>query len=397
MAISINVCLDLRAKRTGKNEESEYPIKITITKARSTAYLSTGIQVLPCQWKERKVTGRSDKSKLNDYLDSLKTRIRHIINEGVDKYKDMTATEIKNDIASILDGTDAKRHLFLPYFLKYANARNSKRTKEIYMVTYLKINKLIPKAEKIKLDDVDLDWLEHYDELLIERGNNASTRSMDFRNIRAVIRDALKHRLIHENPFDLFDMPNPESPDRALTIEQMRTFVNAEVKPWEKKYQDFFILSFLLCGINTVDLMNLKEIENGRINYTRQKTGVATSIKVEPEAMEIINRYAGKSHLIEIMDRYAEAKTWTSKVDKALKGIAQRNGLPLLSMYWARHTWATIAGGDLGIDDGVVGDALAHKPAKKVTNLYIRRKDYSKVDEANRQVIDAVFGIEKNF
>lgn len=169
------------------------------------------------------------------------------------------------------------------------------------------------------------------------------------------------------------------------------------VEPWEQKYKDFFLLSFLFCGINTGDLMKIKTIENGRINFIRQKTGVPNSLKVEPEAMEIINRNRGKGHLIDVMDRYAEPRTWTSKVDKALKGIAERNGLPALTMYHARVTWATICGADLGIDDSIIGRALAHKPEKKVTNLYIKRIDYSKVDAANRLVIDTVFGIAKKF
>ena len=143
--------------------------------------------------------------------------------------------------------------------------------------------------------------------------------------------------------------------------------------------------------------MKIKTIENGRINFIRQKTGVPNSLKVEPEAMEIINRNRGKGHLIDVMDRYAEPRTWTSKVDKALKGIAERNGLPALTMYHARVTWATICGADLGIDDSIIGRALAHKPEKKVTNLYIKRIDYSKVDAANRLVIDTVFGIAKKF
>ena len=162
MAISLNLCLDIRAKKTGNREGTEFPIKITITKARSTAYLPTGIQVLPSQWKDRKVIGRKDKIQLNDFLDSQKTRIRHMINDGVERYREMTATEIKNDIARQLDGTDLEKHLFLPRFEKFAKSRKAIRTQEIYMVTAVKIKQLIPKSEKIKLDDIDLDWLENF-------------------------------------------------------------------------------------------------------------------------------------------------------------------------------------------------------------------------------------------
>ena len=57
-------------------------------------------------------------------------------------------------------------------------------------------------------------------------------------------------------------------------------------------------------------------------------------------------------------------------------------------MYWARHTWATLASADLGIDLATISDALGHQPEKKVTLTYIRRKDFGRIDEANRKVIN---------
>ena len=394
MAISINLFLDARASK-GKPEGTEFPVKITITKDGSTAYLPTGIKVLQTHWKDRKVTGQKDKARLNDFLDSLKNSIRHIINDNYERYLEMTSTQIKNDISRKLEGKASKSPLFLPYYEQFADARNAPRTREIYLVTAQKIKTLVKNADRLKLKDITLDWLESFDKMLIHKGNNNSTRSMDFRNIRAVIRHAFKRKIIDENPFELFEIPEPEEPRQALTVQQMKTLLRAEVKPHERKYYDFFLLSFYLCGIGTADLMDLKTIEEGRINYKRQKTGEANSTKVEKEALEIIQRYPGKNYLIDVHDRYQKAKTWTSKVDKVLKDIAKRNGLPdKLSMYWSRHTWATICASDLHYGDSVVAVGLAHKPPKKTTHRYIERKDYTMVDEANRKVIDYLLSSE---
>ena len=297
MAISINLYLDNRfSKKIDRPEEQEFPIKVTITKDEATAYLPTGVKVLQTQWKDRRVTGRKDKVRLNDYLDSYKSQVSHMIREGLEeeRYQFMTATEIKNDISRRMgkgDGGKKRSALFLATFDEFAESRNTDRTKEIYRITGRKIRQLFPSPERIRLDQIDLEWLEDLDELLIARGNNGSTRSIDFRNIRAVIKNAQKHKLIQSNPFDDFDMPDEESPDRALTREQMQILINAEIHPWERKYLDFFLLSFYLIGINTGDLMSLKAIEDGRINYIRRKTGVQLSVKVEKEALEIINRY----------------------------------------------------------------------------------------------------------
>ena len=394
MAISINLYLDTRYKRNG---QEEFPVKITITKDGSTADLATGINVHSGQWKERRVTGRKDKARINDYLEGLKSRARSLCAKGISEgsYQHMSAAEIKNDLSRKLFSTSDtdSRVKFMSVFDEYVKGRNSDRTKEIYRITRTKILQEFPSAENMAVEAVSTSWLEALDEKLIERGNNGSTRNLDFRNIRAVIKYAIKRKFISFNPFDDFEMPDEESPDRALTCDQMRSLIRAEVNDAERKYLDFFLLSFYLMGINTGDLMYLKRIEDGRVNYTRKKTGVSMSVKVEKEAQEIINRNRGVNYLINIADTYHSPKSWTSKVDHVLKSIAEKIGLPPISMYWTRHTWATIAGGDLGEDEGRVGDGLGHKPSKKVTHRYIRRKNFSKVDALNRKVIDYVLSI----
>ena len=78
---------------------------------------------------------------------------------------------------------------------------------------------------------------------------------------------------------------------------------------------------FMLIGINVVDLFSLKEIEDGRINYYRAKTHRLYSIKVEPEAEEIINKYAGTNWLVNIHDRYKNHTDYTKHINSALKEI----------------------------------------------------------------------------
>ena len=50
------------------------------------------------------------------------------------------------------------------------------------------------------------------------------------------------------------------------------------------------MLTFFLIGINKADLYELESIDNGYITYRRNKTGRIISVKVEPEAAEIIER-----------------------------------------------------------------------------------------------------------
>jgi integrase len=57
-------------------------------------------------------------------------------------------------------------------------------------------------------------------------------------------------------------------------------------------------------------------------------------------------------------------------------------------MYYARHSFATIASEDCDISLDVVGRLLGHA-SNTVTDIYIHRKS-KKVDEALRKVLDAI-------
>ena len=61
-----------------------------------------------------------------------------------------------------------------------------------------------------------------------------------------------------------------------------------------------------------------------------------------------------------------------------------------VTFYSARHSWATIAVNDVGIDKYVVHLALNHTDAATaITDTYIR-KDFSVIDKANERVLDFV-------
>jgi integrase len=74
-------------------------------------------------------------------------------------------------------------------------------------------------------------------------------------------------------------------------------------------------------------------------------------------------------------------------VNNELQAICKELGLPKVSMYWARHSWATL-GAELDIPKETIGAALGHSN-KTVTDIYINF-DRNKIDRANRQVLDFV-------
>ena len=174
-----------------------------------------------------------------------------------------------------------------------------------------------------------------------------------------------------------------------MSVETLRRLFDAgNLDDWEVKYRDFFKLSFMLIGINVVDLCGLTDMSDGRINYTRAKTHKPYSIKVEPEILSLIEQYRGSDQLLNFMEGYANYRSFYMNLCNGLKSIKAKLEIKELSTYWARHTWATIAA-ELDIPDAVISQALGHAASNSTTEIYIRRNQ-RKMDEANRRVLDWV-------
>lgn len=153
---------------------------------------------------------------------------------------------------------------------------------------------------------------------------------------------------------------------------------------------DLFRLSFYLRGINGVDIAQAGPdlIYNGRLLYDRAKTGKAYSVKLEPEALEVIGRRGDRLHLFAPMAKFADYGRYIQDVNEKLRALALGNGLPPVTMYWARHTFASLVietGGTMEILAG----ALGHSYGPRITAGYVTLQQ-RQVDEAVRRVFDFV-------
>lgn len=165
--------------------------------------------------------------------------------------------------------------------------------------------------------------------------------------------------------------------------------------------RDVFLLSFYLIGMNFADLYELLAIKDGRLEYERKKTRgrrqdrAFISIRIEPEAQELIEKYKDKSgeRVFDFHRRYTTSHIFSSNVNKGLKNVAKLlkvadNQKQPLTTYYARHTWATIARNKCGISKDDVDLALNHvDQGLKMADTYIA-KDWSLIDKANRSVLD---------
>ena len=243
---------------------------------------------------------------------------------------------------------------------------------------------------------IDTESLYGLDDFLARASPSQNARDIHFRNVRAFCNDAIDEEVTVHYPFRKFKIKPVKTRKRSFKVEVLRKIFNTPIDGFEEKYRDIFKLIFCLCGINIVDLCNLKSIEDGRIEYDRAKTNRHYSIKVEPEAMAIIEKYRGKDWLINPLDTNKDYRCYYMRLCHGLKTLKETlnaidDGIKMdeLTTYWARHSWATVAA-SLDIPKETIAAALGHG-GNTVTDIYIDF-DQKKVDDANRKVLDYVFG-----
>ena len=387
------------------------PLKVVITKHGHASYISLDVKLLPSQWDEKKqrVTNIENQNKINNYIYNRKVQIDNAIMElsSHGELTKMTSTQIKNKVKSYLDPKAEIQNLFINRYKKFMESRNAERTKEIYKTTLNKILTFDKNAASMSFEDINKDWLISFDNFLKKEGLKKNSRNIHFRNIRAVINDAIDNEITTHYPMRKMNINPEETEKRSLTIGELRLLFDYPVKKWQQKYLDYFKLTFYLIGINPVDLCNCKkeDVKDGRLIYKRRKTGKLYSIKIEKEAQDIIDKYSGEKLLVNFTERMTSYKTFVSRANKALKKIGDINMVynsshskknkfeykPLfnsLSIYWARHTWATLAY-SIGISDELIAAALGHSHGNRITSIYID-KSIANIDDVNRKVIDYV-------
>lgn len=390
-------------------EEKNDSLMLRVTNNRRKAEMSMGLQISQTEL-DSALAGTSGNIRLEKMLTSWTMQIKDLMLELSDrKESDKDVKEIRTILQERLLGVQQQQQKeiaanpngnFVPFFEIHTEGYAKRSTRESNEYTLSVMRKYCAGISSLNFEDINYAWLADFDKFMDKAGLSVNTRRIHFANIRAAINDAYKRELTDADPFRRFKLKKEKTAKRSLPVDELRKLFNYPVEPHAEYFRDMFKLIFMLMGINTVDLYGLDEIfKDSRIEYRRAKTGRLYSVKVEPEALEIINRYKGVAALLNIADKYKDHRYFRRDTNDALRLIGEvkragRGGKkvykplwPELTTYWARHSWATIAA-DLDIPDAVISQALGHSNAG-VTEIYIRR-NLKKVDEANRRVLDWV-------
>ena len=387
----------LRIRLTNNRKKVEVSIGISLTLEDLENALSEKPKTQNMKWKSL-LTGYMAK------LDEIKCELLKSgrAGEDVKNIRDIVLKECFDRVEKKSEEAPTETlGQFLTHFQSFIDGKTNKGTKGVYRHTLDRIRLFDADIDKKSFEDIDLKWLTAFEAFCAQTASK-NARNIHLRNIRAVFNNAIDYEITSAYPFRRFKIRPEATRKRSLTVEELQRFIGMEVEEYQQFYKDMFLLSFYLIGINAADLAKLTDItSDGRIEYDRAKTHRKYSIKVEPEAMEIIEKYQGANGLLCISDRWSDHRNFLHQFNKALKNMGEverigRGGkkvrtpaFPKLSSYWCRHTWATIAYNECAISEDIIGQALGHASAHTTTSIYINRNT-KLVDEANRRVLDWV-------
>lgn len=382
-------------------------LKIAVFHKRQTRYVSLPLSLLPEQWDAsvcRVTTKHRQHRSLNCWLG------RCLLDAGDAVFaldtsgrRGLSVSDYASAVSEAVCGEPAEEKVvtFAERLLLFASSPLKKgRTRALYEGTLSRIRAFDSSADSLTFEQIDKGWLMRFDAFLAQTSPSRNARNIHLRNIRAVFNAAIDDGVCSCYPFRRFKIRPQATVKRSLSVERLRELFSFPVESYAVRYLDAFKLIFCLCGINIIDLCNLRAVVDGRVEFYRAKTGRLYSIKIEPEAASLIEKYRGDGFLLEMLDHFSDYRSFMKQMNRALQSIGHvtRSGrggkkkveaaFPGLTSYWARHSWATIAA-SLEIPKETIAAALGHG-GHSVTDIYIDF-DRQKIDDANRRVLDWVF------
>ena len=377
-------------------------LKVKVSNCNTVSYIGLGdtYKFQPEQWDEKRSRVKSsvkNSRTLNENLEKMMLEYGLCLSKlGHTKLK---AKELSNILLNKAD-TD---HSVLKVFDEFVRLKDRDKTKESFLWTRGKIEEYAVNALSLQFDEINVEWLTMFHRWL-RKSVSVNTTAIHLENLRAVVNYAIGEEYTTKYAFKKFKIEREYRVKPTMTLDDIKKIWY--FKGWTAK-EDFFIdlykLIFSLCGINIADLYKLRvdNFINGRLEFIRTKTGVPVSIKVEPEALEIMQRMKGKNGmLLNLSERYANHLSLSSRFDKFLKTIGEWHWeghykirdvvyWPWLSAYTARRSWATLVNSKLvGASLETVGMGLGH--ARTSMSAVYARPDLELLDEANRKMLDLI-------
>lgn len=244
--------------------------------------------------------------------------------------------------------------------------------------------------------DISDSWLKDYETYMVEKKKRSPTTvGVYLRALRALFNQAIekKELTVEQYPFGKrkFQIPATKNVKKALSKEQLKKLYEAEPgNKQQKKARDFWFFSYACNGMNIKDIALIKfsDIVDDRITFYRAKTQFSTKGNLKPITVYIndfskavldeytVNKKKKEDYVFGIVDcemspeeQRVQIQNFTRSINQHMKRLCEANELPVVSTYWARHSFATNAIRS-GATMEFIQESLGHKDLATTQNYF---------------------------
>ena len=395
-----------KAKVLRQRKDGMYVVYIRVTQNRKSQYIRTS-------WIVDDMGLSKDKQDVIDPFVAEQTskviaRYYNILNR-IDT-QNWTVKEIVDYIQKGKDGISfsmyARKHI------EKMKARGQERTSRDYKWALYSLEKFAG-GDEIMFSQLTYSFLSRWIDSLSQTARSKHKYPINIRQIHKAAmleyNDEERGIQLITNPWPKISIPKEDTPNkRAISPNMLRRFFavvpdfSRFTHPLQELGQDIALISFCMCGINSIDLFYAKKSQyhNGIFHYNRRKTSKSRSdnayfeIRVPQFIKPTFEKYLSKNiespWLFDFQDRLSTPDSFNANVNAGISQICKKVSPDFhVSLYSFRHSWATIAQNGCGASLGDIDFALNHS-TYKMARVYTKI-DYSPAWELNEKVIDYIF------
>lgn len=371
---------------TNKNKKEGFPLVLSIYVSKTDRlYRFSGFFSTLENWDFKKEEPKKSHPLyigIMSYILETKQKINDLLNQR----QKMTAQQI----FEYLNGKDDDFYIFWE-----SRVEELKNTGQSGNAMFYEVNLKILKSYKkdLKFSEIDYNFLTKFKLDKKKTCNNGGINTY-LKAMRAIYNEGVKRGIYtpnsHINPFTNIMEKATITKDKNLTLDEVKMIVRQEQK---HRFYDYFMLMFLLGGVDFVDITNLKKehIRQGRVKFVRFKGGTNEVIdnKIFPEAEEILNKYQSESEYLLPIYQYSY-KPYRDKFTREFRKWLEEIGVTsYFSSKSARYTFINI-GKELLLNRDVLMELTGHARGD-VHSIYEGKFPNHIKDEVHRKIIDAVF------
>ncbi|HEY2583242.1 MAG TPA: site-specific integrase [Mucilaginibacter sp.] len=378
MKSNFHLLFYLRKQKNYKNGPMAIYMRITVDGKRKD--MSTGRECEPAKWSSQagRAIGQKEEIKsLNNYLDSLQTKVRNAHQVLVDSNQLITEESLTNQFTGKTDTSHYLIQLFKEHNTKVealigngfeANTLKGYKTSERHLVGFLKKEYSKTDIEIGQLNHAFITGFEFY--LKADRKITGVSAAKYIKHLKKIVNHCIANGWLKQNPFINFKFSARAKERTFLTQQELDSITNKKFSVERlSQVRDIFVFC-CYTGLCYADVQKLKRSEiamgiDGEkwIFTSRKKTNTSSRIPLLPVALEILNRYQdhpqceNKNLLLPVLSN--------QKMNAYLKEIADLcNVIKHLTFHLARHTFATTVTLSNGVPIETVSKMLGHTGIK---------------------------------